>query len=245
MPRHLGRSRAGVSAAALACSVLFGAAGALAQKAGDCTGVTDIDDPRLATARIGGADRVYFVRGASEAKGCPAARSACRDKAFVVPGDRVVAGRTQADFTCVDYVGAKGAGRAGWLATARLVREDPAAGAADDWSGTWIGTEAEIAIKPGRAGRLSVHGDATYGALDPERVKRGAVNVGEFDGDVAPAGSRLAFDVGPDATLPFDKGDDTDCKVSMRRLEPFLLVDDNNMCGGMNVTFRGVYRRKP
>lgn len=238
MPGYLACCRAGIFSTAL----LLGCAAARAGAAGDCTGFSDIKDPRLTTARVGGTERASFVKGASDAEGCPAAESKCRDKAFLVPGDLVVAGATEAGFTCVVYVGGKGAERAGWPATVRLLRDDPAPGRTEDWSGPWISIEAEITIKPGR---FSVHGDATYGALDPNRVKRGAVNVGAFDGDVAPTGSLLAFDVGTGATLPFDKGDDTDCKVSMRRLTPFLLVDDNDMCGGANVSFRGTYRRKP
>lgn len=50
---------------------------------------------------------------------------------------------------------------------------------------------------------------------------------------------------GSDATLPVDKGGEFDCQVWMPRLGPWLIVDDNTNCGGLNVTFRGVYRRKP
>lgn len=45
--------------------------------------------------------------------------------------------------------------------------------------------------------------------------------------------------------VPVEAGNATDCKVWLRRLGPWLVVDDNLACGGMNVTFRGVYRRQP
>lgn len=45
--------------------------------------------------------------------------------------------------------------------------------------------------------------------------------------------------------LPVQKGGAYDCTVGLRRLGPWLVVDDNLACGGMNVTFRGVYRRRP
>ncbi|MGH6843688.1 MAG: hypothetical protein ACRECU_02990, partial [Methylocella sp.] len=84
----------------------------------------------------------------------------------------------------------------------------------------------------------------TYGSLDPDRVKRGAVNIGIIEGMTSPKGAALSFTMGEGATLPVDKGDEGDCKVWMRRLGPYLLVNDNNNCGGMNVSFSGVYTRK-
>jgi hypothetical protein len=127
------------------------------------------------------------------------------------------------------------------------VTHDPAPSSIgrDDWTGTWLREEATITVTAAtRAGALSIHGDATYGAEDPERVKRGAVNVGAIEATMAPTGANLSFAMGDTATLPVDKGADTDCKVWMRRLGPYLLVDDNNQCGGMNVSFRGAYVRK-
>ena len=34
-----------------------------------------------------------------------------------------------------------------------------------------------------------------------------------------------------------------DCKVSLILLPPYLLARDNRQCGGMNISFKGVYRR--
>jgi hypothetical protein len=48
-----------------------------------------------------------------------------------------------------------------------------------------------------------------------------------------------------------DKGDDSDCKVWMQRLGPWLIVSDNQQCGGRSdgdsqgATFDGVYTRRP
>jgi hypothetical protein len=94
--------------------------------------------------------------------------------------------------------------------------------------------ESDITIKPGaKPGTLSISGDATWGGFDPERVKKGAVHTGEIAGLASPSGPTLAFD---DAT-------DSDCKLWMHRLGPYLLVSDSYNCGGMNVTFWGVYTR--
>ena len=101
-------------------------------------------------------------------------------------------------------------------------------------------------MKPSsKAGALSISGEATWGGLDPERIKSGAVHIGSIEGVAAPVGGSLSFAMTDnDATLPVDQGKDTDCKVWMRRLGPYLLVSDNENCGGANVSFQGVYTRK-
>ena len=194
---------------------------------------------------VGTAERVPFVRDADGANGCPNATDACRDRAYLVPGNQVIAGVVRRGFICVDYIGAKGDDRAGWVPSANVERQSlpPIDGA--DWIGTWKRTEATITIRSAGGGRLKLSGDATFGEFDPDRVKRGAVNMGDFEANTVASGADLAFDVGDKETLPVDKGDETDCKVWMRRIGPYLLADDNNACGGMNVTFRGIYQLKP
>lgn len=61
---------------------------------------------------------------------------------------------------------------------------------------------------------------------------------------VAPADGALSFAMSEKGTLPLAKGGEFDCKVWMRRVGPWLVVDDNLACGGLNVSFRGVYRRE-
>lgn len=227
--------------------VLLGLARCAWADEGDCNGYNALSDgPEIALGRITDkAPRTYFVRGKSDVKSCPAATVACRAKAFLVPGDRIMIGATTGAFVCVDYVNAKGVDRAGWLPAAAVGRDNLPPVVLGDWIGEWTRDEANVKLKPGtRAGTIAVRGDATYGALDPDRVKRGAVNIGEIEGSIAAHGADLSFTMGANATLPVTKGDETDCKVWMRRLGPYLLVDDNNQCGGMNVTFRGIYMRK-
>ena len=238
------RSPIGLSTrVALLGALLLGGAGLALAEDRNCEGYGALsDDPALVLGRVAeGTPRVRFVRNGSEAARCPDATEACLARAFLVPGNRVILGRRLGSF---DYFGAKGADRAGWLPAAAVVAEPPSAVSLGDWAGTWTREEAEITLKPGQGGVVAIKGDATYGALDPDRVKRGAVNVGQIEGTVTPSADRLAFDMGDKATLPVDKGDETDCKVWMRRLGPYLLVDDNRQCGGMNVNFGGAYTRK-
>ena len=39
--------------------------------------------------------------------------------------------------------------------------------------------------------------------------------------------------------------DDNLCELELTLLPDFLLIADNHKCGGVNVTFSGVYRRVP
>jgi hypothetical protein len=43
--------------------------------------------------------------------------------------------------------------------------------------------------------------------------------------------------------LVFRDDSGADCDVTMRRRGPYLVVDDNRNCGGLNVTFEGIYVR--
>lgn len=214
---------------------------------GDCLGYGTLGagpGPALGTVKSGEA-RVRFVRGASERKGCPGPDPACREAAFVVPGNTVILGGATPGFVCATYVGQTGAVRSGWLPEGAVVRApDPPPPGPRDWTGTWRAPEATLVVRPAKAaGAVSVKGDATYGSLDPDRVRRGAVNMGHVEGIMAPSGPSLAFTMGDRGTVPYAAADTASCGLRLRLLPPFLLAEDNNACGGMNVSFTNVYRR--
>jgi len=177
----------------------------------------------------------YFHAG-DERNGCPAPTTACRRKGYVVPGDRLVAWETRGPLTRVTYLAPRADTPVeGWVESAGLRPVAPAPLKAADWLGGWRVWDADIDIAAGpRSGTLHIGGNATYGARDPERVKRGAVNTGGFDADI-PVPQR-------DRASVTDSGD-ADCRVAMRLLPPYLVVADNGRCGGVGVTFDGVYRK--
>ncbi|NIX76342.1 hypothetical protein [Microvirga terricola] len=181
-------------------------------------------------------------------KSCPSADAACRDKAYLVSGDQVIVSTAEANFVCADYVNSKGLTRAGWLPRSAIVMQPkPTSARADDWVGQWQGgPEQQISIVKAAksASDIEISGEATFGALDPARVKRGAVNLGEVAATVTPDGASLDFTMGDRETLPYEKGDDDACRVRMRLVGAFLLVEDNRNCGGMNVSFSGIYRKR-
>lgn len=191
--------------------------------------------------------RLPFVKNAADQEGCPAAAETCRERAYLVPGNGVIAGRSHQGFRCAIYIASNGQARAGWLPAAGLITlpaaHDP------DFAGKWrAGPEQSMDIRRD-GGDWRLDGQATYGAQDPERLRRGAVNIGEVSATVPRAGvdgpTRLAFTVGDDGTLPYDKGDESACRMRMQLVGPWLVVTDNLRCGGANVTFTGIYRRTP
>jgi hypothetical protein len=103
-------------------------------------------------------------------------------------------------------------------------------------------------------------------ATSPERVKRGGVNLGSLAAYVKPTAQWGGFteDLGGEGETGFrlpsislQKGLNTDwthyfpernadgkCRASFRLLGPYLIAyTPLFLCGGMNVTFTGVYRR--
>jgi hypothetical protein len=218
----------------------------------NCNGVEWDDNDTLALARVTAGPRVNFVRSPQDreaaADNCPAAGEACRKKSYLVTGDLVLTGRTRGDFTCVSYQStAKGAVRTqvwthgwthGWLPRAALTGLAPTPSPdIADWLGTWNQPHGTIEIKAGGiGGRLQIDG------LMMVPTARDFHN-GTLDAQVLPSKDGIAFL--NDGWLPFETKCDSGCRVRMRRVGPWLLVQDNGDCGGAGVSFTGLYRRKP
>lgn len=233
--------------------VSFLGAPALAEE-GYCSGVVSFGDEssplRLMRVETPAA-KVHFVENRTKTKPtCPAMGEACQRKGFVVPGDVVLAvvPKTPEPFACVSYVspGAKRVkgmfrGTDGYLPANALKDMATAAPQPGEWLGKWSrDAEADIEISALPGGKLKVKGEATFGALDPGRVQRGAVNMGELEGEVAPKGNMIALGEGYDGTKPF--GDDrAECRAKLRLYGRYIVVEDNGGCGGMNVSFTGIY----
>lgn len=212
-----------------------------------CDGVSETSvAPPLQLARVGGnVARLNFVSNPGETpktRSCPSASADCRRAAFLLPGDNVLVDEIEGGFACATFVSARGVETSGWLPASGLeFRPSLAATAPGDWVGEWRRVEATIKLKA--AGNLlEADGEATWGSLDPQRVARGAVNMGEFSGSSRLRGNILAFGDGYSGErAPDDKGGE--CHVRLRLYGPYILAEDNMRCGGMNVSFRGIYAR--
>lgn len=185
------------------------------------------DSEHFRLARVKGArgGRAYFHADEDD---CPKAGGRCRTKAYVIPGDELIVSRTFGEWVCGWFQPRKGSETVGWVEASKLdIREADARPALSAWLGEWTFYENFVRIRRGaRVGRLAVEGQAYWHGLGDN------VHVGEIGGDARPEGRSLALE------------DDT-CRVRLLLVGPFLLVNDNGQCGGVNVSFDGVYRRQP
>jgi hypothetical protein len=199
------------------------------------------DEARVAVIRPD-ASRTHFVQDEVLVKGCPNEKPACQGRAFLVSGDTVLTGSTQGAYTCAGFIGTKGPPTIGWIPSAALAAAPEQAPA--DWTGHWVAPEQDITIASGAADALAIKGSATWGD-SPARRLSGGVHTGEIAATVKPDQGVIAFAMGDDdRTLAYDKGDEFTCRVRMMRRGPYLVVRDNNNCGGANVSFSGFYHRQ-
>ena len=179
--------------------------------------------------------KLHFVEDDSLVKGCPSDSVKCQKKGYVVAGDVVLTGAVQGAYICTGYVTARGSALNEWLPTAALEPASPDQQHPSDWAGKWSMDDNDITITS-QGNAVVIHGEAEWkGDI--------SVHTGNLDGVVTPMKDVVAFTMGDDKTLPFAAGDEFDCRVTMVRRGPYLLVRDNDQCGGANVTFTGFYRR--
>lgn len=163
-------------------------------------------------------ERANFYDGGTD---CPS--EACRRKAYVIAGDQVLVAGTSPDWACAAFVGAKGA-VTGWLAKRQLTlvatNPNPSLSA---WTGKWKDGRNNLTIQPQIGGIVSVDGLALWGSGP-------APHTGEVQGKAVPAGIHASVKDGL-------------CQVALTLADDWLVAMDNNQCGGLNVTFTGIYRR--
>ena len=185
----------------------------------------------------------------------------CPTHRYLVAGDVALVNEVRGTQAHIVFVNRVGKWSEGWLARAQLVRLPVSQEAQSGWAGTWATDEKEIKIWQSRGdGFLIAQGTATWGADDPERVQRGAVHLGDFLAKFRPHGDMAAFAEGDETdhetgllfrdsegyvhkTLAFEAKRAFICKVRLRKIGIYLVVEDNGNCGGANVTFSDVYRK--
>ena len=180
--------------------------------------------------RVAGRRPIPFIAGGEAGADCPGPGPVCTLSGQAPPNAPVVVTGRAGPYACAAFVGPAPALHVarGWLPLAGLARV--VRGKSIRWVGEWRAEAAQsIAIRARRRSSLSVYGIASWGADDPARVAAGQVNSGELIARGSPRGDRLDLA-------------DGDCTARMWRLGPYLVVADNGRCGGMNVSFTGVYR---
>ncbi|HWF78385.1 MAG TPA: hypothetical protein VN694_14560 [Caulobacteraceae bacterium] len=214
-----------ISVGAAACAVLgqAGAARAGPVEASLCTFGPSATS--IGLAKVVGAPKVFL-------KNCPPGDAGCTEPGhtpYVIPGDTVVVGARAGNAVCVAMPNRQG-DTAGWVAGSQVqpLPTPPAPPAA--WVGHWTqygGDSIDLTLK---GGALVVSGAACWPACNASGKGR-VPNVGDLDGKATPAGNRLRI------------GSDDDCAAEMWLVGSYLVVFDNMGCGGMNVSFNGVYQR--
>lgn len=213
-----------------------------AEAVGDCLGVDfDVAHPIAVGKVVPGQPRVYFIRSAADNASCPADSEACRKAAYLIPGNLALIGKTDGAYTCISYESAasrKVQWTNGWIPSAAMTVVKPAPSPQrSDWIGIWVHASGHIDIAAGEKESLAIKGEGFYDAAQN-------VHTGVIDATATPKQQFLEF--ADDGKTPFDKASDDrgSCLVRMQRVEAFLVVEDNNACGGAMVTFTGFYRRK-
>jgi hypothetical protein len=181
-------------------------------------------------AAVGAAvPKLYFF---NDWDGCPQKGASCQTKAYVVPGDRLLLGKTHGEWTCAWYQG-KSRETVGWVRNRDLVTQAQAPVQTAGWLGTW----KQVYKGPGRI-VVSRTGDTLQVTGQTRWIGQYTEHFGDIAGQLAIAGRR--GHVGPAS------GKETlDCVADMVRIGEFLIVHDNSQCGGVNVRFDALYVRAP
>jgi hypothetical protein len=165
-------------------------------------------------------------------KTCPPDESGCAEPPhtpYVIAGDRVITGARAGNVVCVAKTGRQGAS-AGWVTEYQVEPLPTPPAPLGAWVGHWVLPGGDSIDLRARGGQLVVSGAACWPACNMSGRSR-VPNVGELDGKATPADGHLRI------------GADDDCAAEMWLLGPYLVVFDNLGCGGMNVSFTGVYQR--
>lgn len=172
--------------------------------------------------------RTYFRNDNSD--NCPES-SECQSKAYLVPGDRVVINRTRGSFACAWYAPSKGAPTVGWIDLNSLDRRTmPIVAGVSPWLGEWKYALNTINFTNNKlAGYLNLTGNAYWKGVGDN------IHIGELDGRYQPKNGVIEYS---------DGAGEYDCRASLRLVGEFLIVADNMNCGGVNVSFSGVYIKK-
>ncbi len=175
--------------------------------------------------------RTYFYDDDDQKK-CPSGKG-CKLRAYVTAGDDVITNRKFGDYVCAWFTPVKGAPTVGWLRESDLefpsMLSDASSGV---WSGEWRYFQNSIKINPAKSDdQLSIKGTAIWQGFGDN------VHIGELDGVFKHNNGVVEYS---DGTGEYD------CRAKLQLAtgnQKYLIVADNMNCGGVNVSFSGIYRK--
>jgi hypothetical protein len=214
-----------------------------AQPAGvaDCWGLTEYDSspqlpprfppmPELKAGEVVGADPSFFF--GEVGPNCALNPIECRypNQPYLVSGDPVVITGSAPGYWCVEYAKRTQPRYAGWMPKdrIRLLPLPVPSVPLSSWVGTWRDGSTTIILSRRNHGLLA-YGDATA----PGGIYSGP-HLGSINAIGVPSGNSLSLGAN-------ELGK---CYVELLRIRELLVAVDNGGCGGMNVTFAGIYVRK-
>jgi hypothetical protein len=175
-------------------------------------------------------EKVYFY--GDDRDDCPGGKD-CRLKSYVIPNNEVIVSRSFGKFACSWFQPRKGSETVGWIETEKLEWVETVQNPAPtQWLGEWRHYDNSIRISKGKtAGLFDIKGNAYWKGLGDN------IHIGELDHKAKPSENTLKL--GEEETSEYS------CRVRMFLVGKFLIVSDNLQCGGANVSFSGVYLKKP
>lgn len=183
-------------------------------------------DYSLGTIKAKKGERVYFY---GDDKDCPNGKN-CRNKSYLIAGNEVIVSRKFGNWACSWYQPKKGSETVAWIPLKNLEFKEMVQGI-ESYAGKWSFYNNEIEIKKTKEPKVfEVKGLAFWKGLGDN------IHTGELDGKAVWNEKYLAY--GEE-----DKSEYA-CRVKFDLVWKFLIVSDNLNCGGVNVTFTGVYTRK-
>ncbi len=182
----------------------------------------------LATVKGKKGERVFFYD--DDEKNCPNGKN-CRRKSYLIPNDEVIVSRKFAGFACAWYQPKKGAETVGWIPLEKLeFTEMVQSGGKEAWTGTWNYYDNEIKIAATEKPDVyKITGNAFWKGLGDN------IHIGELDDEAKFVDDKLKYGE--------EDADEYACKVTLQLVDKFLIVADNLNCGGVNVSFSGVYKK--
>jgi hypothetical protein len=167
---------------------------------------------------------------------CARSAGVCPSKAYLVQGDQVLAAQAIDLRRCVAFVGSRRV-TIGWVDAGALTpNAESQKQTRNPWDGVWT-------RRTGSATAKISHGANGF------RVEMNAFANMAAPSDIHTGSAGGALKVAGEAGH-LDSQNDPDCHIDFRRLGDLLLVNDgagdgaNSACGGMGVTFNGIYVRR-
>jgi hypothetical protein len=180
----------------------------------------------LATIKAKKGERVYFYGDTEE--NCPSGKN-CRQKAYLIGGNEVIVSRKFGDWACSWYQPKKGGATVGWILLKNLEFTEMVQGI-ESYVGQWSYYNNDIEIKRTSDPKIfEVKGLALWKGMGDN------VHTGELDGK----------GIWNEKVLLYGEEDKSEyaCKAKLDLVGQYLVVSDNLNCGGVNVTFSGVYTK--